>query len=245
MVQNMCRCIAVAAVALLTTGIALAQGGKVEVIGGDIYNWGTVPPGKLTAELTVRNIGEGTLVIDTVRPSCGCTTSPIDKKILEPGESATVHVTLDASYRSGPLEKSVTIVSNDSMTPYHFVRLLATIRRSVTVTPTTTFILTDARKGVEGAAAPVTIQNTGDTPLKIGPPKIGPSGNALIRFTMTEARELAPGESMQIEAYITPNDDRMIYGSVTIETSAPEAATLTFGVTGTMAPPPDAQVGHR
>jgi len=228
--------------ALIITSVANAQTGKVEVVGGDTYNWGSVPPGKLKADLIVRNVGAGVLKIDTVRPACGCTTSPIDRKTLQPGESATVHVTLDASYRSGHLEKSVTIVSNDSTTPYHFVRLVAEIKRAVSVVPSSNFVLTDGQVGVEAASAPVVIKNTGDIPLTVSPPKLVEGGNVDVRFEMTEARVLAPGESMEIRALMTPRNDRTVFGSVTITTTAPEAPLLTFGLTGTLAQA-DTQVG--
>lgn len=246
MVQMFQRLAVVAMAITLCAGSLFAQGGKVEVEGGDTYNWGTLPPGKLKAELTVRNVGVGTLVIDTVRPSCGCTTSPIDRKVLEPGETATVHVTLDASYRKGHLEKSVTIVSNDSTTPYHFVRLIAEIKPTLTVLPTTNFILTNGQVGVEAATASVTIQNTSDEPQTVQPPKVRPGGNVDIRFDMDKPRTLAPGESLELSANVTPKDARTIIGSVTIETTAPESPTLNFGVTGTLAPAADSGVaGHR
>lgn len=246
MVQLTHRLAIIAAAAIFCVGVSFAQGGKVEVEGGDTYNWGTLPPGKLKAELTVRNVGQGTLVIDTVRPSCGCTTSPIDKKVLEPGETATVHVTLDASYRQGHLEKSVTIVSNDSTTPYHFVRLIAEIKPTLSVAPTTNFVLANGKVGVEGATAPVTIRNMSDEPQTIQPPQVGPGGNVDVRFDMDKPRVLAPGESMELSAKVTPRDSRSIIGSVTIETTASDKPTLTFGVTGTLAPATDSGVvGHR
>lgn len=246
MVHLIQRLAAVAVAALACVASTYAQGGKVEVMGGDTYNWGTLPPGKLKAELTVRNVGQGTLVIDTVRPSCGCTTSPIDKKVLEPGETATVHVTLDASYRQGHLEKSVTIVSNDSTTPYHFVRLIAEIKPTLAVVPTTNFVLANGQVGVEGVSAPVTITNMSDEPQTVQPPKVGAGGNVDVRFDMDESRQLDPGESMEISAHITPRDSRSIIGSVTMETTAPDKPTLTFGVTGTLAPSTDGGVvGHR
>src|SRR5437667_12794840 len=64
--------------------------GKIEIVGGDTYNWGNVQPGELKATIQVKNTGQGDLKITDVHPGCGCTvTSPIDKNPLKPGETGS------------------------------------------------------------------------------------------------------------------------------------------------------------
>ncbi|MEM7228380.1 MAG: DUF1573 domain-containing protein, partial [Planctomycetota bacterium] len=36
------------------------------------------------------NVGTDTLVIDQIKPSCGCTTTQLEKMVYEPGESAEI-----------------------------------------------------------------------------------------------------------------------------------------------------------
>jgi hypothetical protein len=250
------RTVVIAAAMAATMAVsAFAQGesGKIEVVGGDVYNWGEVPPGKLHAEIKVKNIGDTPLRILEAKPSCGCTTPSLDDSLLAPGEIATVTLSLDATSRTGPIEKSLTIHSTDPETPYRFVRLQADIKRSLTIQPSTYFIVTGATKGVEIAAAPLHIINTGKNPFTVSPPVLA-SGNVTARFAMTEPRELQPGDTLELPVWVTPNDANMLYGAITLKTTNPENETLDLGLTGTMAPPqtatpaqsatPPEQTGH-
>src|SRR5687767_4251785 len=103
--------LAALAVATVFTVSANAQG-RVDVIGGDTYDWGKVVPGELQAVIEIKNSGDSVLKIDRVQPGCGCTTSPIDKNVLAPGESGKINVKLDARNRSGALHKILTIYSD-------------------------------------------------------------------------------------------------------------------------------------
>ncbi len=233
------RALVVATAMTATMAVAaFAQGetGKIEVIGGDAFNWGEVPPGKLHAEIKVKNIGDAPLRILEVKPSCGCTTTGIDDSLLAPGAIGTITVSLDAASRTGPIEKSLTVHSTDSVTPYRFVRLQADIKRSLTIQPSTYFVVTGATKGVEIAAAPLHIINTGKNPFTVSPPVLA-SGNVSARFGMTEPRELQPGDTLELPVWVTPNDGTMLYGAITMKTTNPENETLDLGLTGTMAPP--------
>src|SRR5687768_6438622 len=70
--NRLLRALFTLALLILAGGSALAQG-KVEVVGGDRYDWGRVAPGNLTATIVVRNAGTGVLNISRVQPGCGCT----------------------------------------------------------------------------------------------------------------------------------------------------------------------------
>ena len=87
---------------------------KIQIIGGETINWGQVGPGVLKQAMKITNVGGDTLLINDVKASCGCTTAPLDKKVLMPGDTATVNVSMDVNNRSGEQHKSITITSNDS-----------------------------------------------------------------------------------------------------------------------------------
>src|SRR5690606_35755820 len=127
--------------------LAIAQP-KLEIVGGDTHDWGQVPPGKLTTEVKVKNAGNEDLKISEVRPGCGCTVAPIDKDLLKPGELATISVSLDVTSRSGPVEKTVTITSNDAATPSQILHLKADVHRAVTVSPMQYMMITNGKVGV-------------------------------------------------------------------------------------------------
>ncbi len=228
-------------VALLLVTFVLASGslvaqGKIKVEGGDTYDWGTVAPGKLHAAIKVWNTGTGELKIDEVRPSCGCTTSPIDKNLLKPGEFGTINITLDVASRTGPVEKTVTIHSNDAEAPYLVLHLKANIKRTLTFIPSNYFIITDAEKGVMSQSAPVRIMNTGEKPFTVNPPSLT-AGNVKATFSMTEPRELKPNEELEISMQVTPLDGNSMYGEVTMTSTSEEYPTIVMQITGSMKAP--------
>ncbi len=117
----------------LGTLYAMAQP-KIEV--QDTVNWGVVvpdaPPGepaKVEAAVVVKNAGSSTLKITEVRPGCGCTTAPIQKDSLGPGEETVIDVTLNLPLANGPITKSVTISSNDPDHPTKALYLVADVQR--------------------------------------------------------------------------------------------------------------------
>jgi hypothetical protein len=51
-------------------------------------------PTKTTAKFQLRNTGDKTRAIKSVKASCGCTETAVDQKILAPGATATITTTL-------------------------------------------------------------------------------------------------------------------------------------------------------
>ncbi|MFN4908057.1 MAG: DUF1573 domain-containing protein, partial [Bacteroidota bacterium] len=87
-----------------------------------LVDWGVVTPrGSLTKQQTVqyrvpiKNIGNKTLVITSVRPQCGCTTAPLERDTLKPGEETGMNITLTLPAGSGVIDKYVTVYANDSV----------------------------------------------------------------------------------------------------------------------------------
>jgi hypothetical protein len=67
----------------------------------------------LTKEFSVKNFGTEDLVITNVATTCGCTVAQLSTKTLKPGASTPLIVTLETRSNNGPVEKLVTIESND------------------------------------------------------------------------------------------------------------------------------------
>ena len=113
------RHILVSAIIIFLTSLSTASTQpKLEILGGDSYNWGKVSLDKspLKTNITIKNSGTGLLKISKVKPACGCTTAPLDKTELKPGETATMNITLNLGTKGGPMQKAVLIYSND---PYN------------------------------------------------------------------------------------------------------------------------------
>jgi hypothetical protein len=71
-------------------------------------------PQKITLNkaVVIRNGGKADLNIQSVTPSCGCTTVDFPK-VIRPGQSGKVRLKVDTGSSPGQHTKSVTIKSND------------------------------------------------------------------------------------------------------------------------------------
>jgi hypothetical protein len=105
---------------LLITGLfalifsSKAQGPKA-VVAEPIKDAGTVYRGdKIIHEFSIKNEGNAELAIIRVDPSCGCTTASYDKTI-NPGKTGKIKVIVDPSSFMGPINKIVTVTTNDSI----------------------------------------------------------------------------------------------------------------------------------
>jgi hypothetical protein len=79
------------------------------------FDFGTITEGK-SVEFVFKfsNIGNDTLVITSVRASCGCTAVLLSEKIIAPGGSGEIKVVFDSHGRPGNNRKSISIISNDT-----------------------------------------------------------------------------------------------------------------------------------
>ena len=94
------------------------------------FDFGKALPQKaLTREFNIRNFGDQDLVIEKVTSSCGCTAALLDpsRKLVKPGGSAPLRVTLTTSGSAGRMSKSVLLRSNDPTRPTFEIKLQATV----------------------------------------------------------------------------------------------------------------------
>lgn len=110
--------------AMITIGFtAIAQDGttKIESAGGaemsfetEVIDYGTISQnadGVRTFKFT--NTGSQPLIISNAKGSCGCTVPTWPKKPINPGEEGEIKVKY-ATNRLGPINKSVTVMSNST-----------------------------------------------------------------------------------------------------------------------------------
>lgn len=96
---------------------------------GDMYS------GQIrTGHIVLRNIGTQPLKILHVQPGCGCTTVRQPKSELQPNESDVVEVSFNSSTYRGPIEKYVTIETNDPLSQYVTVKLIGVVKDELSPT---------------------------------------------------------------------------------------------------------------
>ena len=89
------------------------------------------------AERTVRlrNDGRKELKIISVQASCGCTTAQLASPQIPPGRDTTLKIEVDGRGRSGEINESVTIESNDPTRPLARIRVVGTVDPGYTINP--------------------------------------------------------------------------------------------------------------
>ncbi|MDX1582022.1 MAG: DUF1573 domain-containing protein [Thermoanaerobaculia bacterium] len=100
-----------------------------------IQDFGTVPKGEvLTHSFKIKNTGDEDLEIIRVQPACGCTVADYDA-VIAPGETGRVEAAVKTEAFSGPINKSVTIQTNDPDTPTAQVAIRAVVKPFVEAYP--------------------------------------------------------------------------------------------------------------
>ncbi len=170
---------------------------KIEIVGGETVNWGDTGPGILKKTVKITNAGGDTLRIGGVRPSCGCTTAPLDKQVLGPGDTATMDISMDVKTKAGQQTKSIVITSNDSTRSNLSLVLRANVQRQMVASPDIFPLISDVKPGAEGTSK-IQLINTGEAPVTVQPPTMASPGGLLVRFDMTEPKTVPPGDSVEI-----------------------------------------------
>jgi hypothetical protein len=162
-----------------------------------MWDFGYVPKtGTVSHTYQIKNIGEDTLIIVKVRTTCGCTTAPLSKERLAPGETADMEVVFDPRrIKVGETSKRLQVISNDSADPFADVRFTAKVGMKsslVTVTPTEVDFDT-VSLGTEEVRA-LTLKNTSGEMLSVSVIE-GPGDGLDVDL---KAQSLEPGESIQL-----------------------------------------------
>jgi hypothetical protein len=181
--------------------------------------WGTViPPSpnkedqKIHRTLTLTNAGDSTLEIGEVRVQCGCTSAPLDKKMLAPGEQTSMHITLSLPAGSGKLSKYVTVFSNDP-SGAHVLRLSVDVLRPIQLE--SGFLAFNRSDVGTPSAAEVELAVNADSivTLSVDSPTPG------VRITTPMPIKVSKGERAKIGFEFTPTAPGPFNVSATIRTS--------------------------
>ncbi|MFW5761298.1 MAG: DUF1573 domain-containing protein [Cyclobacteriaceae bacterium] len=92
----------------------VAEGAQGEFQFNEVqYDFGTVDEGEVVTHVfKFTNVGDGSLVIQNARGSCGCTVPNYSKQPVAPGETGEITVSFNTSGRPNAQSKTVTILAN-------------------------------------------------------------------------------------------------------------------------------------
>jgi hypothetical protein len=127
---------AVAIAAAVVAGAAAdVEAGPKLVVPEKIKDVGTVAQGDVVeVDFALVNEGDETLEIKAVRPTCGCTVADFDRQIPA-GKTGYVKAKLETRDFSGPISKSVLIMTNDPSEPTVTVVIKTNVHPYVEVLP--------------------------------------------------------------------------------------------------------------
>jgi hypothetical protein len=128
--------ITVMVVTLATTAaVTVAADGPKLVVPEKIRNMGKVAQGDvLNVNFAIVNECDETLEIKAVRPTCGCTVADFDREIA-PGQTGYIKAKLDTRDFSGPISKSILVMTNDPQDPTRTLVIKTEVHPYVQVLP--------------------------------------------------------------------------------------------------------------
>ncbi|MBI5326636.1 MAG: DUF1573 domain-containing protein [Ignavibacteriae bacterium] len=208
---------------------------KLEIVGGDTYNWNKVKPKDtpLNAKIQLKNAGTDTLVISNVKPGCGCTTAPLDKSKLGPNEVGTLDVKLNISNRPGAVTKTIAITSNDPKTPNSTLFLKADVQVDIEVSPQY-FTFNDMKVGQESVSK-VKIINHSNQNVTFSDFNMTPETAS---YNISKSFVLKPNEEMEIVERAKPTQKGYFSSTLKMKTSHQDFQELIISGYGPVAESP-------
>lgn len=206
---------------------------KLEFINGNVHEWGEIPQsqGPLTTKIQIKNIGNEELEIFGVKPGCGCTTAPIDKDELKPGEIATVDVILRINKDEGPITKTIEFTTNDPENDRITYFLKANVIVPLTLFPD--FINLGGFFKDETREGKIVLSNNTKKPITITKVTTFPSS---MRVNISKGKVLAPGSNTAVKATAENADVGTYLGKITILTDNEEQPSIEIKVNGQVSP---------
>jgi hypothetical protein len=196
-----------------------------------LWDFGHIPKtGKVVHTYQIKSVGEDTLIIAKVRTTCGCTSAPLSKDTLAPGETARLDVIFDpAKVMVEETTKRLHVVCNDPNNPLAEIRFRAKIGNGsslVKVTPA--FVDFDTVLAGAETVRTLTIENTSGEKLSLTRVE-GPGDGVNLDL---ENQVLQPGQIIQAALELgdkTASDN--IQTSLTLDFECSKISRVTIPIT--------------
>jgi len=186
--------LAVLCAAVLSAGLSAHAGQPAPKLVCDepVFDFGSVAgTAPVEHDYVIRNEGDLSLEIRSVRASCGCTAVNASQSVVRPGETATIHATFTTANRSGTQIKTITVASNDPETPNAVLTLRGTIVKPLAANPAAVYFgrLSDpaaaAREIVLSASQPFTVVSAATASPHLSAAVDSPDPAAVHRLTLS------------------------------------------------------------
>lgn len=198
------------------------------------YHWefGDVPAGvKVQHNFVLKNTGTDPLEIPKVRSSCGCSTAPLLKNRLEPGETTDLVLTFNTGNYRGKVQKTLTVHSSDPDNEQVKLTFAATVSNpDLKVEPEPQKVNFVQLYFGEKSKKKVALINKTEAPLKLT--LVESPVDDFLKLKMKEEM-LKPGESLEAEVELSKEAPLGAFkSSFTVEASGGEIQRVTIPIEG-------------
>lgn len=205
---------------------------KIVFEGGDKMDWGDISAKDTTYETQIKIVNKGNelLRIWKVKAACSCTSAPLKKKELKPGESTVVDVTFHSNGYPGEKHKVIDFTSNDPVDRVKTFHLYANVVPSISFFPKKSLQFGLMNKNQENTAIVVLTNNTkNDIVIKEIDAKI-PG----LKLNIKENAVIKPKADLDIKATVTPDAEGPFSYNLTLKTTDPEMYRIIIPLRGTV-----------
>jgi uncharacterized protein DUF1573 len=204
---------------------------KIEVI-PETRDAGTVAKGQvIETTFVVKNAGNADLVISDARPGCGCTVASFDK-LIKPGGEGKIQTSVDTKSFSGPISKSVLLVSNDPERGQINLFVKANVKPFVDVLPQP-YVRMSVVKGDSDARDVILLSEE-----KGFKPSITEASQPYVKAEITPAGEKdkipgRPGEQFKLHITVTPDaPEGLLNAPIRVATGVSQQPSVEIPVSG-------------
>ncbi len=183
--------------------------------------------GQMKHTFEVKNVGDKPLKILNVKPSCGCTLAGKFDKVIEPGATGKIPVSVNSAKLFGKFKKTIRVTTNDPTNQNATLSIAGVIKHYVSVTPRSASFR--QLKPAEEKDFTLKLINNGEEPLELTLPKpqIGASFTA-------EIVEKVPGKEFELIIHAKPPyKEGRLSATINLKTNNPKQANLKIRVSGT------------
>jgi hypothetical protein len=190
-----------------------------------IFDFGKAMAGDIIHhDFIFTNVGNATLEITAVNPTCGCTTAGDWTHRVEPGQTGQISLQVDTKRLSGRATEVTAVASSDPTHRKVTLSFVGTVWKPVDVSPWTVILRPVSESGEGASNASEIIVNLPDS-ITIGNPV---SDNPAFQ---AELKTVVEGKKFRLTVHSAPmNSSTMMHGNISMRTSSATMPSLTVPV---------------
>lgn len=180
------------------------------------YSWGTVSPKQTTlnTQLPIINLGTDTLHIKSVKPACGCTSAPLDKYSIAPGDTSILSISLRTTGYKGNVLKGIAIESDDPTDPELYFFIQANIVYPISFEPNEYLVFLNSVPN-KIYNQKLVLKNTTDKDITIT--DISASSGE-ITYNLSVGTKISARSSVELRVNFKPTSAQNFHGTINFKT---------------------------